>query len=269
MTHLPLDELGDVDAAARDPHVLGCARCQRAVAEQRSVRDLLAGLPAPAAAPPDVVRALEATLRRLAPANVMAADVIAADVIPADVIPADAPAAVTVVPLSSAPSRRGARWRERAPGLVAAAAAVVLAVGLGGLLLRGGGNSGTASSAGASAELRTGAADGAALVAASTGTAYTKAKLATQVEALLAGRSTLSAAPAARRGLLAAPTGLRGCLDAIGATGAPLAVDLATFDGSPAAIFVLPAAGGGREVWVVSPNCRPGADGTRYFTRLP
>ena len=212
MTHLPLDELGDVDAAARDPHVLGCARCQRAVAEQRSVRDhLLAGLPVPAAAPPDVVRALEATLARLTPADVMAADVIAAD----------APAAVTVVPLSSAPSRRGARWRERAPGLLAAAAAVVLAVGLGGLLLRGGGNSGTASSAGASAELRTGAADGTALAAASTGTAYTKAELATQVRALLAGHPQVTGAGVpAVPGLLGTSAGLRGCLDAIGATGA-------------------------------------------------
>ena len=101
MTHLPLDELGDVDAAARDPHVLACAQCRQAVAEQRSVRDLLTALPAPSAAPPDVVRALEATLRRLTTA---------------DVVPADAPAAVTVVPMSSAPSRRAARWRERTPG---------------------------------------------------------------------------------------------------------------------------------------------------------
>ncbi len=264
MTHLPLDELGDVDAAARDPHVLACERCRQAVAEQQSVRALLAALPAPAVAPPDVVRALEATLARLR----QDAAPTAAEPTPTD-SPADATPAVTVVPMSSAPSRRGARWRERAPGLLAAAAAVVLAVGLGGLLLRGGGDSGSASSAGASAELRTGAADGTALVAASTGTAYTKAKLATQVEALLAGRSTSSAAPAAPRGLLAAPTGLRGCLSAIGATGAPLAIDLATFDGTPAAIFVLPATGGGREVWVVAPDCRPGADGTRYFTRLP
>ena len=256
MTHLPLDELGDVVAAARDPHVLACAQCRQAVAEQRSVRDLLAALPAPSAAPPDVVHAIEATLRRLTPA---------------DVVPADAPAAVTVVPMSSAPSRRAVRWRERTPGLLAAAAAVVLAVGLGGLILRGGGgDSGTATSAGASAELRTSAARTAAPPAVlASGTAYTRARLTTQVQALLADRPVADAGATAPRGRLATPAGLRDCVNALGATGAPLAVDLATFDGSPAAIFVLPAAGGGREVWVVSPSCRPGADGTRYFTRLP
>ncbi len=253
MTHLPLDELGDVDAAARDPHVLTCERCQRAVAEQRSVRDLLAGLPAPAAAPPDVVRALEATLRGLTPADVAA----------------DAPAAVTVVPLSSASSRGAARWRERTPGLLAAAAAVVLAAGLGGLILRGGGGTESTTAAGASAELRTGAARTALpLAAVASGTAYTRARLTTQVQALLSGRS-VTRGDAAPRGLLDTPAGLSECARALGATGAPLAVDLATFDGAPAAIFVLPAAGGGREVWVVSPSCRPGADGTRYFTRLP
>ncbi|MBC7639382.1 MAG: hypothetical protein H7231_06335 [Rhodoferax sp.] len=105
--------------------------------------------------------------------------------------------------------------------------------------------------------------------AVATGTAYTRARLTTQVQALLADRRVAGAGPTAPRGRLATPAGLRDCVNALGATGAPLAVDLATFDGSPAAIFVLPAAGGGREVWVVSPSCRPGADGTRYFTRLP
>ena len=256
MTHLPLDELGDVDAASRDPHVAGCEQCRRAVAEQRSVRDLLGGLPAPSVAPPDVVRALEATLRRLSDVT-------------GDAQAGAGSQAVTVVPLAAAPSRRAEQWRARTPALLAAAAAVVVAAGLGGLVVRGGGEGGTATSAGASAELRTSAPQAVApLVAVATGTAYTRARLTAQVEGLLARRPVASDGAAAP-GLLGTPAGLRGCLTALAATGAPLAVDVATFDGSPAAVFVLPAAGGGREVWVVAPSCRPGADGTRYFTRLP
>ena len=148
---------------------------------------------------------------------------------------------------------------------------MVVAAGLGGLVVqRGGGDAGSsATTAGASAELRTRAPQAdAPLVAVASGTAYTRARLTAQVETLLAARPGASDR-ATPRGLLATPAGLRGCVNALGATGAPLAVDLATFDGSAAAVFVLPAAGGGREVWVVSPSCRPGADGTRYFTRLP
>jgi hypothetical protein len=68
---------------------------------------------------------------------------------------------------------------------------------------------------------------------------------------------------------MTAPAGVRACLSALGAPSAtPLLVDVARFEGKPAAVVVLPAEQGGREVWVVSTSCKPGADGTRYYTVL-
>ena len=49
----------------------------------------------------------------------------------------------------------------------------------------------------------------------------------------------------------------------------PLLVDLATYNGKPAAILVLPSATHGRELWVVSRTCAPnGKDGTVLFKAL-
>ena len=63
--------------------------------------------------------------------------------------------------------------------------------------------------------------------------------------------------------LLRTPAALQACLTAIGAAGAqPVAVDLARYAGREAAIIVLPADGGGYDVWVVARDCRPGNDGT-------
>ena len=51
----------------------------------------------------------------------------------------------------------------------------------------------------------------------------------------------------------------------------PLAVDLARFQGKPAAVIVLPVAGQPTktDVWVVSPTCAAGKEGVLYFLRAP
>jgi hypothetical protein len=72
-----------------------------------------------------------------------------------------------------------------------------------------------------------------------------------------------SAAGQVQGQLLRTPAALQACLTAIGAGGAqPVAVDLARYAGREAAIIVLPADGGGYDVWVVARDCRPGNDGT-------
>jgi hypothetical protein len=51
--------------------------------------------------------------------------------------------------------------------------------------------------------------------------------------------------------------------------GQVLAVDLATFDGQPAAVLALRDSDGAQDVWVVGRGCRQGDDQTRLFLRLP
>lgn len=258
MSHLSPEDLGDVESALRDPHLATCEQCRLAVQEQRSVRDLLRALPEPAAAPPDVVRALEATLRDLAAG-------------------ARAPAARSVVPRDQPRSRRPS-WAARAPRLVAVAAAATLVAGGGGLLVRRattgdeGGASRVASAEtapGPSSSLSAPQAPGTTVRA--SGAAYTRERLASQVRELLTPVPSRAGAFASgtASGPLASASGLQGCLAALGTTSEPLVVDLATYDGDPAAVLVLPAAGGAREVWVVARDCRPGADGLRYYARLP
>ena len=71
------------------------------------------------------------------------------------------------------------------------------------------------------------------------------------------------------RACCATPQGLAGCLSALGAPSTtPLLVDVATFEGKPAAVLVLPGDGRRPEIWVVSPTCTPGADGMKYFTTV-
>jgi hypothetical protein len=69
--------------------------------------------------------------------------------------------------------------------------------------------------------------------------------------------------------LLRSPAALRACLKDIGAGDAqPVAVDLARYANQEAAIIVLPADGGGYDVWVVARDCRPGTDGTIAFVTV-
>lgn len=73
---------------------------------------------------------------------------------------------------------------------------------------------------------------------------------------------------------LADPTALEGCLHALGAVGSvPVAVDLARWEGTDAAVLVLrsrsPGASGGLEVWVVARDCGAARTGLLHVERLP
>ena len=257
MSHLSIDDIDDIDAAARDPHLATCATCRQAIDEQRQVRDLLAGLPGPGPVPADVVLAIDAALLEAAAARVA----VLGQVIP---LPSQRGA-------TPAPHRGPSRW------LLAAAAAVVF--GAGGLLVKtvpSGGDTATSASPdqltknGAASAEAAPQADSAATVVRASGTAYTQSTIVAQVLALLQPDGALTAlgsAFSAER--LTTPAGLAGCLQALGAGTEPLAVDLATYGGAPAAIVVLATNDGGREVWVVARTCRPGADGTLYYRKLP
>ncbi len=259
MNHPALDDFGDLEAAAADAHVTGCEHCQAELAAQQEVRALLAALPDPGPVPADVVDRIENTLRAL-----LAAEPIGGQSADAEPVAA----ASTVVPLGSAPSAR-----RRQPWLAAAAAAVVLAGGAYGLtqVLPGGGAA--SSSAGAAASLSNErSAEGqvpdlVAPQAIASGLDYSRADLAAQVDRTMGTARTTPFGGA--KGVLSTPAGVAACLSALGAPAAtPMLVDVARFEGKPAAIVVLPADGGGREIWVVSTSCTPGQDGTRYFTSV-
>jgi hypothetical protein len=179
--------------------------------------------------------------------------------------------------------------------LLKVAAAVLVVVGAGALtvhFVQGGGGAAETASSGSAA--KSAEVNGAPVLAPvqSTSTNYDKSKLKSQVNALItssqnlrgqagsksapdlatvvpraaagSGSSAASASPQAPQGqqLLRSPTALSACLAAIGADQPPVAVDLARYEGQEAAIIVLPADGGGYEVWVVARDCRPNDDGS-------
>jgi hypothetical protein len=284
--HPALESFADLDAAGHDAHVAACPRCSADLADQWSVRAVLAALPDPGPLPPGVRDRIDATLRDLsagrvagaAPGNGSAPGNAAAPGNGAATGNGAAPA--RVVPLRR--RRRDLGWLR----VAAAVLVVVAALGAGARALVGGGSSSssTASAGSASAELRTGlsaprSAD--PITAIASGTRYTTAGLASQVAAAQRREPAPGAAPGATgsdaqrgtsrvAGPLGTPAGVAGCLQAlrVPAGTRPTLVDVATFDGSPAAVVVLPAEGGGQEVWVVATTCSPQGDGTRYFAHL-
>lgn len=280
MTHLSAEQLADVDAIAGHEHLAVCERCREQWQQQRAVRDLLRGLPDPGAIPPDVATGLAEALSRLSPADIEPADR------PTQARPGTIGA--TVVPLG--PAATGQDWGSRAsrarPWLAAAAAVVVLGGGATALVTHvrtSGGTASSASSAGSSAERQQGApglAKSAATRVRSTGTDYERKDLPAQVRRELlsstatgsdtSGTSDDSGSAAEGDTRLASPDALASCVSALGMdVGQVTAVDLAQFEGAPAALLVLRDAGGEQDVWVVGRGCRQGDDQTRYFVRLP
>jgi hypothetical protein len=181
--------------------------------------------------------------------------------------------------------------------LLKVAAAVLVVVGAGALTLQftRGGSGGEFTSAGSANSASGGAAaevKGAPVLAPvqSTNTNYNRNSLKSQINTLISSSQKFSAsrdqqgtkrasdaatvAPRAAAAsaspsgqlqgqqLLRSPSALQACLTAIGADQPPVAIDLARYDGQEAAIIVLPADGGGYEVWVVARDCRPDNDGS-------
>lgn len=287
MNHLSLDELGDVDTAREHPHLARCGQCREVLAEQLAVRDLLGALPAPTAAPPDVVLALERALAAAGPAA--AGRPGRPEPRPAD----DPPMTLVQLGRPVAPARRGRRALAAGGRLVlalAASAAVVLA-GIEVVHDSGGASdSAASSSAGGSArameespdsspedspgsatratpghEQGSATAAGSPVALARTGTRYTRAAITTQAQGLLR-RGTATSGQS-----LAQPPGsaeLRACLTVIRPGLVTVAADVATFEGRPAVVLVvsLPS---GREVWVVPRDCRAADAATVFRGRLP
>lgn len=254
---LALMDEGLLDAAASaraGEHLSVCADCRARRQALARVRRQLRLLPSPAM-PADVAARLDAALTTK-------------------------PRAVL------APRRRGWRWGTRTAALAAAAAAVLIVVAVVVGTFRGSPPAPTDPRAGGVASSTAARPQ---VVPQASGRDYTPAVLARGVDALLPGPGASPSAPradtgpatpgtAAEQALGAFPAGtarlldpqaLAGCLAALGGPAAPLAVDLARFNGRPAAIVVVPAATPGRlDVWVVGPGCSRGDPQLRYFSRV-
>jgi hypothetical protein len=283
MTHLSAEQLADVDAIAGHEHLEVCDGCRQQWQQQRAVRDLLRTLPDPGAIPPDVATGLAEALSRLSPEEVEPPDRALRALRAPRVRPGTAGA--TVVPVGQAATRRARASRAR-PWLAAAAAVVVLGGGATALVSHpwsSGGVSDSSTSAGSSPQRQEGApemARSAATRVRSTGTDYQREDLPAQVLRELlngattgsdtAGASDHEAEAAGGDTRLASPEALASCVSALGLdVGQVTAVDLAEFEGAPAALLVLREADGEQDVWVVGRGCRQGDDQTRYFVRLP
>jgi hypothetical protein len=85
-------------------------------------------------------------------------------------------------------------------------------------------------------------------------------------------RASAAGGPAVpvKSGTITDPTQLTSCLRSLGESDrAPLAVDLARFQGREAAVIVLAGKVGGYDIWVVARDCRPGAEGPLAFKSAP
>jgi hypothetical protein len=209
-------------------------------------------------------------------------------------------AAQTVTPLRPTSAlRRQPRSGPRGMRLLQVAAVVVVLLGLGGLAVSGlrglgGATGGGAGSSSAGGKAAPEAATRGTYPVSASGRNWTAGTLAAAVPRLLAGQvgptvapgaptdstdSTDSAgSPAGDRALagvssarLAGGQALAACLTALGGARTPLAVDLATFQGTDAAVIVLPDQSDATrvEVWVVGPSCSPADAALLYFASVP
>jgi hypothetical protein len=277
--HLDLDQLADVLAGQPEPaHLAECLGCRGRLEERAADLPLVSRALAEAPVPE-----MPADL----PARLLAA--VAAE------RPA-APPQADVLPLAG----RGNRGRRWLPGASAVAAAAVLVVG--GVLLFQRDDDPQADSASSAAGYavndsgtnytRSGVELQSRLPAILQGTASAKSAAApeaaqpTPATALRFGQGTgtLSGGSAKdnSRGMalpgdplagLRTTTGLATCLNSLtdpGDTGIPLALDYATFEGTPALVVVLPTKQADKvDVFVVPAGCAKADGNVLYFRRLP
>lgn len=141
-------------------------------------------------------------------------------------------------------------------------------------VLSGGGSGSLGGGSGeldATREGQAAAAAGPATAAVATGTDYVPSRLPAQVATLVATEPApdpVAASPGDRS--LTDPTRLDGCLQELDAGGTvPVAVDLARWEGTDAAVLVLPApAGDGYQVWVVARDCGPDSADVMHSERV-
>ncbi len=251
-------------------HLSGCAQCRTALGDQIAVQGWLRRVPGPGPMPSDVITRLDAAL-----AAARRDDSPSGTVLP-------------MRPESARTSRLGRLAESRVTKSLVAAAAVVL-IGVGGYAAinhtsstsgSAGSSAGAASAPGgqpASGGAKSGF-DAAAGAVRASGTAYTQANLSTEVTKQLSG-PTPAAQPSAPqagtdsegvRTALRTPAGLHACLAALGDSAAtPLLVDLATYNGKPVAVIVLPGDAAGRQIWVVSRTCTTRNEGVVDYKLLP
>jgi hypothetical protein len=270
--HADVDPDQDVVRPAADleleRHLAGCAACRSALGDQVEVGALLRREPDPGPMPADVLARLDAALAGAAATRTAA----------------HGSERHNVVPLAThRPGTLGRIAESRVTkALVAAAAVVLIGAGSFAALHRNGSggpssSSVSASSGGSGQAAAPNLAFGDVPVRAS-GTAYTSANIRTEVNRQLAAASAAGGgavkAPQDEHGTstLTTAAGLRACLTAIQAgTARPLLVDLATYNGKPAAVIVLSDGSSGptsKQLWVVAPTCSPGKDGTMFFANV-
>jgi hypothetical protein len=252
--HLDLDALADVLADGHEPpHLANCPACRARLSELRG-------------ALPAVSAALSAVPLPELPAGL-------ADRLASAIAGAAEPASTNVLPMA----RRRTRWL---PALAAVAATAVVATGAVVLFRHGSPSTGTQASA-------------PGYRVNSSGTDYTAQTLPAALPGLLAGTAPaehkMAAAPSAP-GTRASDTtfgalapdplaelrttaGLARCLASLtdpSEAGIPLALDYATFQGTPALVVVLPDPKPDKVALFVVPAGCAQADGqVLYFTRLP
>ncbi len=280
--HLDVDALADLEEGLLDrdhvasarAHVAGCPRCRAELAALTGVRERLSAAAEVEPMPAEVVARLDRALAA-----------VAAE-------PASTAVTRSVIPLREPQhsSPRGLRWLQAAAVVVLILAGGAVAVSA----LRGSGNTNDNASTTAGAADKAGreAASGTTYPVTASGRHWTQASVEAGVPQLLAGTLSptlppssfaaedngsggaeapraLAGVPAAR---LAGGPALADCVTELaGGPATPLAVDLATFDGQPAAVVLLPGIGGpGRvDVWVVPPDCAQGKGQFLYYANVP
>jgi hypothetical protein len=270
--HLDADALADLDEGLLDrdhvtsarAHVAGCPQCRAELAALTGVRERLAAAAEVEPMPAEVVARLDRALAG-----------VAAE-------PASTAVTRSVIPLRE-PQRsspRGLRWLQAAAVVVLILAGGAVAVSA----LRGSDDNNDTASTAAGAADKSGreAANGTTYPVTASGRHWTKTTVEAEVPRLLAGTLSPTLPPSSFSteadtggggGTAEAPRALAGVPAArlAGGPATPLAVDLATFDGQPAAVVLLPGIGGpGRvDVWVVPPDCAQGNGQFLYYANVP